>query len=41
MAAEIAAETAEDRAVEELQKLAERNGPVKGSDPSLARSGAL
>jgi len=41
LAAEIAAETAEDRAVEELQKLAERNGPVKGSDPSLTPSAAL
>jgi UDP:flavonoid glycosyltransferase YjiC (YdhE family) len=37
LAAAIATETAEDRAVEELQKLAERDSSVKGSDPVMAR----
>ena len=41
LAAAIAAETAEDRAAEELEELALCNGSVKGSDPSRAPSAVL
>ena len=41
LAAAIAAETAPDRAAEELEKLALCNGAATGSDPSRRPSGAL
>jgi MGT family glycosyltransferase len=41
LAAAIAAETAEDRAADEFEKLAECDESVKGSDPSVAPSAAL